>query len=172
MIIFTHLAPEYFFEMIGQYKLRDVRSIEVYNLTSLDVRYPRLDILMPNVEAMGPIAMQDDTGEIFEKAYFQYLSSNAVFPALVPILVNEFDKGASHLTIIEIERSPYRDSVVLSLQKYLYKTFGVKAIIFSDLEDWEDVSPSNSVFSIDGILMMDEIVDYLGRQFMAAQGGQ
>lgn len=175
MILFTHLAPEYFYKMIGQYKLRDVRGVDVYNLTSLDIRYPRLDILMPNPEFMSQVALQDDSGELFEQEYFRYLDSDMVFPVLIPILINEFEKGASHLTIIEISRSPYRDSIVMSLQKYLYLKFGIKAILFSDLEDWDDVDPKNSIFSIDGLFLMDQIVDYLGQQFTNVavnQGGQ
>lgn len=169
MIIFTHLAPEYFVGMIGQYKLRDVRSVTVYNLTSLDIRYPRLDVLLPNPEYMPIDALQDDTGEIFENEYFKYLESSVAFPSIMPIIQDEFDKGASHLTIIEVERSPYRDSIVLSLQKYFYIRFGLKAIIFSDLEDWDDVNPSNSTFSPEGLLLADEIADYYGRQLI--QGG-
>ena len=154
MIIFTHIAPEYFIGLMGSFQLENVRNIDVYNLSSLDVRYPMVTALMPTIDNLSKEALAEGNDELFEQEYFHYLDTKAS-PILIPILMKEFQYGGSNLTIIEIIRSPYRDSVVFSLQKYLYIRYGIRAILFSDMEDWSDIKPSNSIFSINGLAIMD-----------------
>ena len=153
MIIFTHLAPEYFINMMGQYKLENVRTIDVFNLTSLDIRFPNISNILPTIENISQEALAEGNDKLFEKEYFNFLLLKC--PTMIGIIQKEFKIGASHLTIIEIQRSSYRDEIVFSIQKFLYTNFGIKAIIFSDLEDWEDISPMNSMFNINGLAIMD-----------------
>lgn len=172
MIIFTHIAPEYFINMMGFYALSKIETIDVYNLMSLDVRYRKIDSLLPSVEFMSEEAIQNDDSDLFENEYFRYLDSGYAFNDLMLLLIKEFEKGATHLTIVEIERSPYRDSIVSSLMKYLYVRYGIKPVLLTELEDWNDVSINNSIFSEEGLMRMDANMAYIYQALNSQNQGE
>lgn len=172
MIIFTHIAPEYFINMIGAYALSKIETVDVYNLMSLDIRYHKIESLLPSVEFMSEESIQNDDSDLFEYEYFRYLDSGYAFNDLMLLLVKEFEQGATHLTIIEIERSPYRDSIVSSLMKYLYIRYGIKPVLFGDLEDWGDVSVNNSIFSEEGLMRMDTNMAYIYQALNSQNQGE
>lgn len=167
MIIFTHFAPEYFIGMIGAYQLSEIRTYSVYNLMSLDIRFPKITSLVPSINHMSELAIQNDESDLFEQEYFAYLDSGNAFNDMMLLMVKEFECGATHLTIVESDKSPYRESIVYSLQKYIYTRYGVKTVLFSDLIDWEDISKANSMFSPEGLLRMDNNMEFIYQ----AQGG-
>jgi len=160
MIIFTNVAPEYFIDLKDNGYLGTIKSLNIVNLTSSDIRYPLLQDLMPSAYHISEEAFKENDSEVFENEYFNYLDQYA-FNGLMQILLNEFHNGGSCLTIIEVERSPYRDSIAFSLQKYFYIRYGIKVTMFTSISDWEDVTPKNSIFSPQGLMLMDRNIDIL-----------
>lgn len=162
MIIFTPIAPEYFQSIIGLGPLAFTKQVFVYNLLSYDVRYPKLTALIPDGSRVSEYAYRNDDTEEFEKEFFSYLDKDeGAFIAIMNIMLKEFQDG-SNLTIIEtVTNSSYCDSIVSSLIKYLYTRYGIRPIIVQETEDIENIRIENSIFSPNGLLLMDHDITAL-----------
>lgn len=156
MIVFSPIAPEFFQSQIGYGALSFTKNMYVFNLLSYDIRFPRIDRLIPDTSRISEYAMQNDDSEIFEQEYFTYLdTSEPAFLDLMNILTKEYNDGSNLIIIETIMNSQFCDSVVSSLMKYLYTRYGVKPLVVQDIEDLDNINIANSVFSPEGLRLID-----------------
>jgi hypothetical protein len=105
---------------------------------------------------MSDEAFYNDDSEVFEREYFDYLNrSEAAFIDLMHIITREHIDGTALILIETSVNNQYCDSIVSSLIKYLYNRYGIKPVIVQDAEDFENIKIENSVFSPEGLMVID-----------------
>lgn len=156
MIVFSPLPPEFFQSQIGYGALSFTKQIFVFNLMSFDVRFPKVDALIPDPSRISNEVFLKDDSEEFEKEYFGYLDrAEPAFITIMNFMAKEYQDGSNLIIFETIANSPFCDSVVSSLIKYLYTRYGIKPCIIQDPEDIENLKIENSVFSPQGLMLMD-----------------
>ena len=156
MIVFSPIAPEYFATQLGLGVFKYTRQMFVFNLLSYDIRYPKVERLIPDVSRLSEYALMNDDSDIFEQEYFHYLLTNeGAFLDIMNIMSREYRDGSTLIIIETNMDSKFCDSVVSSLIKYIYTRYGIKASVVQRVEDLDDLRIENSIFSPQGLMTMD-----------------
>lgn len=153
MIVFTDLPIKNFVDY-NQYYPVPWDEIRVMNINSYDATFPVLYGITPQYGVISDYALLNDSESIFEQEYFQFLLNGPGLLPFMTIVMNEFREG-NILWIYQIERTPYKESIIESIMSLLYRRYGIVSNIISDIEDIQTMNCDNS-FSVLGLNAMDE----------------
>ena len=123
------------------------------NINSYDATYPTLQGITPQYGVLSDYAILNDTEPVFEQEYFNYLMNGPGFIPFMTIALNEYREG-NILWLYQIERTPYKDSIIESIMKLLFQRYGIVSNIVSDIEDIRYMNHDMSL-SVMGLAAID-----------------
>lgn len=141
--------------LIPYIQSKTMKSLKVFNYTSLYSGYPSLSVLVTNMYQLNnsgmPTNLFVDTVDFDVRYATMILNNDQMYEALITIMMNTY-QGID--VILLVQRDPYRDALMESLIKFIQQRYGYNSWIIEDIEDISCIH--EPYFSPIGIMALDE----------------
>jgi len=157
MIVFTDMSKEELLESISYVNQSEPFSIAALNTLKIYNDIPHLFGLFPDYKMMSNEALQDTTTPLFEQEYANYLMGQGFLFLMTLVALEYYSGDVIHYYLIS-KNNFLQDSLIESLQRFLFYRYGIESCIASSAEDLYTTDLSSS-FSVMGLISVCNDID-------------